>query len=174
MTLMDAKAYAKHRKVSGPMVTKYLQAGLIPSAKRNGRTWIIDSTQADIELEKNLQKEFRKSIDSRNNQPTSTLKVDNGHQTPVPSLAANRAIRELYTARITKLEYEEKAGKLVQLDELKLKLAKVHLQVRDRLRTIPDRIAPLLTAETDQSKIHNLIVKELGQALEGLHDIKWS
>ena len=171
MALMDAKGYAKHRKVSGPMVTKYLQGGLIPSAKREGRSWIIDSDLADKDLERSLQKEYR-TTPERN---TALRQPDfsNGHQTPVPSLAANRAIRELYTARITKLEYEEKAGKLVQLDELKLKLAKVHLQVRDRLRTIPDRIAPLLTAETDQSKIHNLIVKELGQALEGLHDIKW-
>ena len=48
---MDAKAYALHRKVSGAMITKYLQNGMIPSAKQVGRKWIIDPTKADQELD---------------------------------------------------------------------------------------------------------------------------
>ena len=51
---MDAKAYAEHRQVSAPMVTKYLQQGMIPSAKRVGRKWIIDPELADRDLEKVL------------------------------------------------------------------------------------------------------------------------
>ena len=39
---MDAKAYAIHRKVSGAMVTKYLQQGMIPSANQIGRKLYID------------------------------------------------------------------------------------------------------------------------------------
>ena len=39
MAVMDAKAYAEHRQVSAPMVTKYLQQGMIPSGKRIGRKW---------------------------------------------------------------------------------------------------------------------------------------
>ena len=48
---MDAKAYAIHRKVSGAMVTKYLQQGMIPSAKQIGRKWYIDPEKADQELD---------------------------------------------------------------------------------------------------------------------------
>jgi hypothetical protein len=40
--------------------------------------------------------------------------------------------------------------------------------VRDALRTIPDRVAPIVAAETDQAAIHALLLKEIGQALEGL------
>ena len=86
----------------------------------------------------------------------------------MPSLAANRAIREMYAARITKLEFEERSKKLVPLNELKLELAKLHLSVRDNLRTVPDRIAPLLAAETDQAKIHSIILEEIRICLEGL------
>ena len=48
--LIDAKAYAEHRNVSGAMVTKYLQQGMIPSAQRIGRRWKIDPALADKEL----------------------------------------------------------------------------------------------------------------------------
>jgi hypothetical protein len=49
-----------------------------------------------------------------------------------------------------------------------MRLAKLHMAVRDSLRTIPDRVAPIVAAETDQAKIHAMLLKEIGQALEGL------
>ena len=165
---MDAKAYAIHRNVSGAMVTKYLRQGMIPSAKQVGRKWIIDPIKADQELDAAL---------GRNNQKLSPSKIkteeyiDKTQKTPMPSLAANRAIKEMYAARLQKLEFEEKSKKLVPFDELKLKLSKLHLQVRDNLRTIPDRIAPIVAAETDPAKIHNIITLEIRECLEGLKTI---
>ena len=89
----------------------------------------------------------------------------------MPSLAANRAIKEMYAARISKLEFEERSKKLVPYDQLKLQLSKLHLTVRDNLRTIPDRIAPLVAAETDPAKIHSIITNEIRDCLEGLKTI---
>ena len=163
---MDAKAYAIHRKVSGAMVTKYLQQGMIPSAKQVGRKWIIDPEKADQELDLAL---------GRTNQTTTKIKpteyIDQSQKSPMPSLAANRAIKEMYAARLQKLEFEERSKKLVPFDELKLKLSKLHIQVRDNLRTIPDRIAPIVAAETDAAKIHNIITLEIRECLEGLKTI---
>ena len=163
---MDAKAYALHRKVSGAMITKYLQNGMIPSAKQVGRKWIIDPTKADQELDAAL---------GRTNQVATKIKpneyIDKSQKTPMPSLAANRAIKEMYAARLQKLEFEERSKKLVPYDELKLELAKLHLQVRDNLRTIPDRISAIVAAETDASKIHSIISSEIRDCLEGLKSI---
>ena len=102
---MDAKEYAKHRNVSGAMVTKYLQQGMIPSAIRKGRKWVIDPEQADKDLADRLQIPDRKPN-------VQKLNLQTGHKQPLPSLAANRAIREMYAARITKLEFEERSRKL--------------------------------------------------------------
>ena len=163
---MDAKAYAIHRKVSGAMITKYLKNGMIPSAKQIGRKWYIDPQKADIELDAAL---------GRTEKVTTKIQpreyIDQSQKTPMPSLAANRAIKEMYAARLQKLEFEEKSKKLVPYDELKLKLSKLHLQVRDNLRTIPDRISPIVAAETDPSKIHSLISTEIRECLEGLKTI---
>jgi hypothetical protein len=56
----------------------------------------------------------------------------------------------------------------VDKNELKMRLVKLHMGVRDALRTIPDRVAPIVAAEIDQAKIHAMLLKEIGQALEGL------
>ena len=163
---MDAKAYAIHRKVSGAMITKYIKNGMIPSAKQIGRKWYIDPQKADIELDAALGR-TEKVVTKI--QPKEY--IDQSQKTPMPSLAANRAIKEMYAARLQKLEFEEKSKKLVPYDELKLKLSKLHLQVRDNLRTSPDRISPSVAAETDPSKIHSLISTEIRECLEGLKSI---
>ena len=164
---MDAKAYAIHRNVSGAMVTKYLQSGFIPSAKQIGRKWYIDAEKADIELDAALGRD--KGKDTTINQKEYIEKTPK--QAPLPSLAANRAIKEMYAARISKLEFEERSKKLVPLDQLKLELSKLHLSVRDNLRTIPDRIAPIVAAETDPARIHSIISSEIRDCLEGLKTI---
>ena len=86
----------------------------------------------------------------------------------IPSVAQSRAIREAYAARLTRLEYDQRSAKLVDKNELKMRLAKLHMALRDSLRTIPDRVAPIVAAETDQAKIHAMLLKEIGQALESL------
>jgi hypothetical protein len=86
----------------------------------------------------------------------------------IPSFAQSRAIREAYAARLTRLEFDQRSAKLVDKNELKMRLAKLHMGVRDSLRTIPDRVAPIVAAETDQAKIHAMLLKEIGQALESL------
>tara|TARA_B100000965_G_scaffold406812_1_gene448924 strand:- start:5198 stop:5713 length:516 start_codon:yes stop_codon:yes gene_type:complete len=164
--LIDAKAYAEHRNVSGAMVTKYLQQGMIPSAQRIGRSWKIDPVLADKELAEVLGEAKPKKKPEKKVE----LDIQNGHQTGTPSFAANRAIKELYAARIAKLDFEERSKKLVSLSEVKLKLARLHIAVRDNLRSVPDRIAPVVAAETDQSRIHAAILKEIGIALEGLKE----
>lgn len=170
---MDASEYAKHRGVSKPMVTKYLSQGMIPSARKIGRSWRIDAQQADLELDAALDRTHGGKNGVPPEPPAQETASIGSPTRSIPSLAENRSIREFYAARIAKLDYEQRAGKLIPKDELRLKLAKLHLAVRDNLRTIPDRVAPVLAAETDQAKIHAILIKEIGLALEGLKGFDW-
>ena len=74
---MDAKAYAEHRNVSGAMVTKYLQNGFIPRAKRIGRKWYIDPELADKELDAALGRD--KAKDTKKNLTNILKKHQNKH-----------------------------------------------------------------------------------------------
>lgn len=172
---MNAADYARHRGVSRQQVTNYIKGGKI-TVKRVGAGYEIDAAVADAELDRNLNPGWggRGGGPAGRMLEPSTPRVEASpssgvpQQTGIPSYADSRAIRERYAAMILRLEYEEKSGKLVEKGELKLKLAKLHMGIRDALRTIPDRVAPILAAESDQAKIHAMLLKEIGQALEGL------
>lgn len=164
---MNAAEYARHRGISKVQVGKYIDQGKI-TARRVGRGWQIDPDVADRELEDN------RSVDrgGKNGGPDELSGAGGTGQSAV-SYAHARAVRETYAAKILRLEFDQKNGRLVDKNELKLKLAKLHMAVRDSLRTIPDRVAPVLAAEIDQAKIHALLLKEIGQALEGLQGFDW-
>lgn len=163
---MNAAEYAKHRGVSKMTISDAIAAGKIPSAKRKGRGYDIDPVIADREYDAATApdrggKDGGPDIDA-------LLQARKAREAAIPSFAVSRATREAFSARLTELEFRQRLGKLVDKDELKLKLAKMHMGVRDALRTIPDRVAPILAAETDQAVIHAMLLKEIGQALEGL------
>ncbi len=85
-----------------------------------------------------------------------------------PSYAQSRAIREAYQARLAKLEYEEKSGKLVPVDQVKADAFNAARQVRDALLNISGRIAHQLAHEKDPARISARIDDEIREALSGL------
>lgn len=79
-----------------------------------------------------------------------------------------RTLREAYMARLAKLEFEEKSGKLVHADAVKNEAFKTARMVRDNLLNIPDRVAGELAAEANQFKVHQRLTLEIRRALEDM------
>ncbi|WP_258305067.1 hypothetical protein, partial [Escherichia coli] len=52
-----------------------------------------------------------------------------------------RAVRETYSARLAKLEFEERTGKLISKDEVDIKYFQLARQLRDRMQQIPRKVA---------------------------------
>ena len=71
-------------------------------------------------------------------------------------------------ARIAKLLFEEKIGKLVDADSVKLKSFETARTIRDYILNIPNRISSELASENDPVKIHALLTKELTDSLNEL------
>lgn len=84
------------------------------------------------------------------------------------TFAQSRAVKEAYLARLAKLEFEEKSGKLVEADQIKDEAFRLARTVRDGILNVPDRISAELAAETDAFKIHQRLSDELRKALEAL------
>jgi hypothetical protein len=166
MNLLD---YAKDRKVEYTQLSKWAGQGRFSSKalRKEGRKWIVADAQ---ELDRQVAATKAPDRGGRGGAPAidQALVQQQNHAAAIPSFAQSRAIREAFAAKLTKLEFDERSAKLVDKNELKMKLAKLHMAVRDSLRTIPDRVAPIVAAENDQAKIHALLLKEIGQALEGL------
>lgn len=166
---MNLRKYAEDRKVEYTQLSKWAGQGRFNSdaLRKDGRLWVVVNPQ---ELDRQVAAAKAPDRGGRDGGPAidQALLQQQNRAAAIPSFAQSRAIREAYAARLTRLEYDQRSAKLVDKNELKMKLAKLHMAVRDSLRTIPDRVAPIVAAETDQTKIHAMLLKEIGQALEGL------
>ena len=74
-------------------------------------------------------------------------------------------MRELYLARLAKIEFEERAAKLVSRDEVTVAAFTKARTVRDNLLNIPDRLAAMLAAEVDPTQVHQILSDEIRKAL---------
>ena len=164
---MNLKEYAESRGKSYQTLARWAQAGRLTQIKREGKAYVIPDPQA-LDREIASVKAPDRGGASPGTQVDESLRRQQADERAVPSFARSRAIREAFAAKLSELEFKQRSGKLVDKAELKMRLAKVHMGVRDALRTIPDRVAPIVAAETDQAAIHALLLKEIGQALEGL------
>ena len=77
-----------------------------------------------------------------------------------------RAERETYQAQLARLEFEQKSGKLVEADQIKVRAFKLARSARDQLLTMPDRLAPILASETDVLEVHRLLTEDIERTCE--------
>jgi hypothetical protein len=146
MPELTIRGYAKHRGVSHTAVEKAIQQGRI----RTTASGLIDAEQADQDWSRNT---------ASNREPGTA-----------PSYSQSRAIREAYLARLAKLDYEERSGKLVDAEEVASAITTMTMGTRDGLLAIPSRIAPILAAETDEHQVYQILDEEIRRTLGSLSE----
>lgn len=167
--------YAKHRGIHGRSVRRYLADGSIPESAliREGRLLFIDQAKADRALSKHTT--TRKELLGDGRLPPAE-KAAPGQQIQTTERAGTsglnfheaRTLKERYHAALLKIELDEKTGRLVDSEKVKISAFNLARQVRDALLNIPDRIGPIVAAERDQLKVAELLTTEIRTALEGL------
>ena len=181
---LSIRAYGRHRGVSHSAVRKALATGRIVA----GEDGTIDPALADSQwaTSTNLSKPRnsvigtpkKRRVPGAPSDPLSTLgcgagEALNGPPTGdaarlVASYAASRAAREAYLARLTKLEFEERSGKLVDADQVRAHVYGLGRRLRDAFLGLPDRVAPLLVGQSDQATVHRLLTQEIMTCLAEL------
>ena len=176
---LSIRAYAQHRGVSHTAVAKAIKAGRI-SVEPDGK---IDPAKADAQWARNtlpsqnLNPGVSKPAPKVATRPVSTVSSGEA-QAPLETRAAapdyqtSRAIREAYAARLAKLEFEERTGKLLNADEVKVKHFNLARLLRDRIQQIPRKLAPQIVAavvaQPDQRVVEDLLMEAIREALEEL------
>ena len=177
---LSIRAYAQHRGVSHTAVAKAIKAGRI-SVELDGK---IDPAKADAQWvrntlpSQNLNTGASKSA-PRVATPAVSTPVATGSsrelQPPLetgrvsaPDYQTSRAIREAYAARLAKLEYEERTGKLISADDVEMRTFNLARRLRDRMQTLPHRLAAAFAAVQDPRVIEQRLDDEIRQALEEL------
>ena len=84
---------------------------------------------------------------------------------PVAAYLRARAVKTSFEARTAQLEFEERAGKLIQAVRASEYAATFSAIVKDGLMAMPDRMAPMLAAVDDEKVIHRMLVAEVSALL---------
>lgn len=78
---------------------------------------------------------------------------------------AARTAREVYEAKSAELEYRQKAGELVRVEDVRNEMAQRVAQMREHLLSLSARLAPVLANESDPRKIKAALDAEHRHAL---------
>jgi len=83
-----------------------------------------------------------------------------------PDFNRARAAKEIYEARIKKLDYEERLGNLVSRKSVEVEAFTAFRILRDACFNIPDRVSAQIAAETDGAVVYEMLMVELRRAFE--------
>lgn len=76
-----------------------------------------------------------------------------------------RTAREVYEAKNAQMDFEVRAGRLVDAAQVEAKVQARAAALREALRQIPPRLAPLFAPEGDQSVIQRMLATEIDRVL---------
>lgn len=149
---MSLRKYAAHRGVSLAAVQKAISSGRIQK-EADGK---INPDTADAAWDANTHPVHKNPV------------LQGAGDSVDVSYHRARAIKEQYAARITKLEFEAKSGKLIDKDETASKVFNMANTAKMRLEQIPRRVAPLLVGQTNARDIEDMLAAAIREALTEL------
>ncbi len=142
---VSIREYARRRGVSHTAVRKAIAAGRIVPEPNGG----IDPEKADLMWA------------ARTESRQVELDGDEGGL----GYRKARAYKEAYKAKLAKLEYEIKTGKLLDKNEVDVACFNWARGTRDRIQLISRRVAHRLAAETDARSVEEILDTEIREAL---------
>jgi hypothetical protein len=173
--MMTQAEYARYRGVSRQAVSKAVRSGRIVLAEDG----MIDPEAADASWRRNTDPSKpsnsvagnpRGAVPRARHSNPQAPRVTTGGPSPGPDYHVSRAVRETYLAKLVRLEYEIKTGKLIDAEESRHAAFQDNRRVRDLLLAIPDRTAAQLAACSDPAECHRLLAAEIRRACEELSD----
>ena len=163
---VSVNQYSKIRGCSVGVVQNAIKTERIKTHDVLGKK-MINVAEANLDWEANTDPSFaeRRQDKGANSEPDIT-RPQPTRKSNYPSFQESRAIREAYSARITKLEYEEKTTKLVELERIKEINFDIARRVRNAILNVPGNINAEVASEVDPHKCETIIYNALADALE--------
>jgi hypothetical protein len=182
--LLSIEEYAKHRGVDARAVRYALERGRISTNSDR----LIETTEADADWEKNTNHRNARYGPKTKHRPVlsaarlpnpprksspAAREVAEEAQAAIPSgggisFAQARAAKEVYEARLKKIELEKAQGDLLPRRQIEIHAFNVHRITRDAILNIPIRIATQLAGEPDPMTVTEILEAELRLVLNQL------
>jgi hypothetical protein len=165
---MSMRAYAKHRGVSPEAVSKAVKKGRLTKAVvGEGADRKIDSDVADREWAENSDPtKFRNSgAENRQAAAPEAEPIPEATKKAQSTVVQSAAVLKSYQARLAKLDFEERSGRLVDADKIRKLWTSVAAIARTKVLGIPSKLRQRIEITPEQYAMLELIVRE---ALEEL------
>lgn len=164
--LVSQAEYARYRKVSPSYISRLAKAGVL--VMRGGKVdvaasdAVLDDKPVDVEpADASHGLPARPTAEPATQQPTS--------------YAQARLADMVFRAKLRRLEFETKQGKLVEAEVVKQRWAAILVVLKERLLAAPDKLAPELAALTDERQVRDSLKREMHAVLKVIHsDIQYA
>ena len=163
MTGVSQRAYARMRGVTLSAVQKAIKTKRI-TLNADGT---LDPEKANQEWERNTfagktlhQATRQQAVPTPLRSVAGMASQPEVSNDPVAAYLRARAVSETFKAKTAQLEYEERAGKLIQATKAGEYAANWSAIVGDALSAYPDRVAPLVAAAKSEAEIHRILAGE--------------
>jgi hypothetical protein len=155
MSLISQTEWARRQGFSKQYVGKLIGQGKIK---------LVDGMIDEKSANKVLQNQRDPNLPIRRNGSNSYESQSDMHDLLVKTKLKN----EIERGKLLEAKVKTKIGQLVSLEDVKKVAFARGRIIRDSMLNIPDRISSLLATENDASKIHEILTKEIREALEEL------
>lgn len=178
---LTVREYAARRGVSHTAVHKAIGAGRLKksvSKDAQGR-YVIDAQLADKEWDKHTdqtrltperlaQKKAAPAPAPAAVAPPEPEDDEDEPESDIPDINEARARKALYQAELLRIELETKQGQLVPIEEVKATVASEYTAVRQRVLSIPARLAQELALLDSPGEVRSRLERALTEALNEL------
>lgn len=130
-TLVSLREYARRRGVTLRAVQKAVESGRVSLVKDEKGNLKVDPEAAD--------KQWRDGTDPAKQRSPNNLSGDEDNNS-ASTYSKARAMREAYMARMAKIDFEERSGKLVESDKVQVEWQKIVTTAKSRLLAVPSKI----------------------------------
>ena len=141
---MTQSEYARHRGKSRQYIHRLAKAGVL--VMRGGK---VDVAASDAVLDDRPEPVSERVA-------AAPVEVTSGATTYAQAKTADMVFR----AKLRKLEYDVRMGKLVEAELVKQRWSSIYRVIVDRILAWPNRLAPELAALTDERQVRDVITRE--------------
>lgn len=174
MEAMTQAEYARHRGVSREAIGKAIKSGKIPESafRYDDGKRLIDPAAADFALGKNIERvSVREEDDSDPQNIPPRYLGGSGASHEGSGLTKAKTATEVYRARLAELEYNQKVGRVLAVDDVRQAMEKCAAAIVREIEQLPnhaDEIASALSQDGIQGmrKVLKGVARQVRTALE--------
>jgi hypothetical protein len=151
--LMTQAEYARHRAKSRQYISRLAKAGVL--VMRGGK---VDAAASDAVLDDRPEPvSERVAAAPMETAPTGT------------TFAQARTADMVFKARLRKMEYDQRMGKLMETDLFRQRIEAIFVAIRETVLSWPNRMAPEIAPITDERQVWEVMMRGARTLLHDIH-----